>query len=211
MEPILALDTVSDALFAFSVGDAIQWTSMGLALAAYVVLIFNFYRFVAKRDIFERHLSFSHPGVVGLLEDIVLGFLRLIKYGILFPVISFVWFFGFAALLFLIVQNQTIEQTTLVAIALVAGARILSYYNQDAAQELAKTVAIVILGAALIEPNFFHFDQLYSRILALPALGATLLHFIVYLSGLELILRFLYHIKLAIFNDPLTAARIRKV
>ncbi len=204
MEPTLALDAVSGALFAFSTEDALSWTSMGLALAVYTILIFNFYRFVSKRDIFERHLSFSHPGVVGLLEDIILGLLRVVKYGILFPIVSFVWFLGFASLLFLIVQNQTLEQTTLVAIALIAGTRILSYYNQDAAQELAKTVAIVILGAALIEPNFFHFDQLYQRILALPALGITLLHFVVYLSALELLLRFLYHVKLSIFNDPIS-------
>ncbi len=203
----LALNAVSTALFAFSFEDALRWTSQGLALALYVVLIYNFYRFVAKRDIFEHHLSFSHPGVVGLVEDIVLGFLRVVKYGILFPIISFVWFLGFSALLFLIVQNQTLQQTTLVAIALVAGARILSYYNQDAAQELAKTVPIVLLGAALIEPNFFHFDQLYQRLFALPALGITLLHFVVYLAMLELILRFLYHVKLAVFNDPLSVKR----
>lgn len=204
MDVPLAVDAVIDALFVFSVEDALRWTSMGAALALYVFLIYNFYRFVTKRDIFERHLTFTHPGVVGLLEDFVLGFLRVIKYGVLFPIISFVWFIGFASLLFVIVQNQTLEQTTLVAIALIAGARILSYYNQDAAQELAKTLPIVILGAALIEPNFFHFDQMYERLLALPALGITLLHFIVYLAGLELFLRFLYHFKLAVFNDPLS-------
>jgi hypothetical protein len=204
MDLPLAVNAVIDALFVFSVDDVLRWTSMGAALALYVFLIYNFYRFVTKRDIFERHLTFTHPGVVGLLEDFVLGFLRVIKYGVLFPIISFVWFIGFASLLFVIVQNQTLEQTTLIAIALIAGARILSYYNQDAAQELAKTLPIVILGAALIEPNFFHFDQMYERLFALPALGVTLLHFVVYLAGLELLLRFLYHFKLAVFNDPLS-------
>ena len=210
MAAMQPFDAIHQALFAFSTRDALEWTSFGLALALYVVLIFHFYRFVAKRDIFERHLTFTHPGIVGLLEDIVLGFLRIIKYGIFFPIISFVWFIGFASLLFLIVQNQTLEQTTLVAIALIAGARILSYYKEDAAQELAKTLPIVILGAALIEPNFFNFEQMYARLLALPALSVTLIHFVVYLSVLELSLRFLLYVKLAIWNDPLSLPKKKK-
>ncbi len=197
------LRTLGEFLFSFSFTDALVWTSSALALVVYTFLIFNFYHFVAHRDVFKKEPSFSHPGVVGIMEDVVLGVLRLIHYGVMFPVVSFIWFLGFASLLFLIVQNQTIEQTTLIAISLIVGARILSYYNEDAAQELSKTVAIVILGAALIEPNFFRLDQLYTRALALPALGATLLHFIIYLSILEMSLRLLYHVKRAIFDDEL--------
>lgn len=210
MNPLPAVGAVLNALFNFSFRDAMGWMASGAALALYVLLIYYFYQFVSKRDIFEKHLTFTHPGVVGLLEDIILGFLRLIKYGIMFPIISFVWFLGFSALLFVIVQNQTLEQTTLVAIALITGARVLSYYREDAAQELAKTLPIVILGAALIEPNFFHFDQLYSRLLALPGLSITLLHFVVYLSGLEMVLRFLLYVKLAIWNDPLSQSTRKK-
>ncbi|MBM3282521.1 MAG: hypothetical protein FJY86_04255 [Candidatus Diapherotrites archaeon] len=210
MSTLPAIDAVVNALFNFSFRDAVGWTASGVALALYVLLIYHFYQFVAKRDIFEKHLTFTHPGVVGLLEDIILGFLRLVKYGIMFPIISFVWFLGFSALLFVIVQNQTLEQTTLVAIALITGARVLSYYRKDAAQELAKTLPIVILGAALIEPNFFHFDQLYTRLFALPGLSITLLHFVVYLSGLEMVLRFLLYVKLAIWNDPLSQSTRKK-
>ena len=208
MAALFALESVTEALFALSFDDALRWSSYGLALAIYIILIFNFYRFVAKRDIFEQKLTFAHPGVVGLLEDFVLAFLRLIKYGVMFPIISFVWFVGFVVLLFVVTQNQPIQQITLIAIALITGARILSYYNEDAAQELAKTVAIVILGTALVQPDFFQFTQVYQRLLSLPALSVTLLHFIVYLSGLELLMRFLYHLKLAVFNDPISQKKI---
>ena len=89
MATLFALESVTEALFALSFDDALRWSSYGLALAIYIILIFNFYRFVAKRDIFEQKLTFAHPGVVGLLEDFVLAFLRLIKYGVMFPIISF--------------------------------------------------------------------------------------------------------------------------
>ncbi len=200
-EQIMA--SIEDAFFSFSFADVLQWLSYGLALAAYLILIFFFYRFISHRDIFKKKITFEHPGIVGLMEDLVLSILRLIHYGVLFPIISFLWFFGFAALLFLIVQNQTVHQITLIAIALVTGARLLAYYNEEASQELAKTVPVVILGVALIEPDFFQFELAYERFLALPALSITLLQFIVYLSALELGLRFLYHLKMAVFDDRL--------
>lgn len=189
------IDSFTSIVFAFSVNNAIEWTAYALALAAYIVLIWHFYHFIAHRDIFKRHLSFSHPGVVGALEDCILFCLRIVKYGILFPLISFIWFGAFAVLLFVVAQNQSMHQIVLVAIGLVSATRILSYYNEDAAQELSKTLPIVILGVALVEPDFFNFNIIQSKLAQLPALSELLVHFILYLIFLELALRVLLHLK----------------
>lgn len=175
--------------------DMLQWFTYAIGLFIYVWLIWHFYRFVARRDIFGKHLSIHHPGITGFLEDFLLGMFRVGKYGILFPIVSFLWFGGFVALLFVVAQNQTIEQIALIAIGLVGAARMLAYYKEDMSQELAKTIPIVILGVALTEPDFFQLSAIVSRVELLPALGATLFPFILYLSGLELFLRVALWIK----------------
>ncbi|MEK6902447.1 MAG: hypothetical protein AABX02_02565 [archaeon] len=189
------LDSISRFIFSFSLSNALEWTAYALALAGYIILIWHFYHFIARRDIFKRHLSFSHPGVVGAVEDLVLFFLRIVKYGILFPLASFLWFGAFAMLLFVVAQNQNMPQIVWVAIGLVSATRILAYYNEGAAQELSKTLPIVILGVALVEPDFFKFDLVQERLSQLPALTELLVHFILYLIFLELSLRILLHIK----------------
>lgn len=173
----------------------LDWFTYAGGLFIYIWLIWHFYRFVAHRDIFGKHLSIHHPGITGILEDFILGMFRVGKYGILFPIVSFLWFGGFVALLFVVAQNQTLEQIALISIGLVGAARMLAYYKEDMAQELAKTIPIVILGVALTEPDFFQINLVLSRLESLPALGATLLPFILYLSALELTLRVLLWIK----------------
>ena len=188
---------ITDPVFLqqFSWTDMGEWFAYTMGLFIYVWLIWHLYRFVATRDIFGKHLSIHHPGVTGFLEDLILGIFRLGKYGILFPIVSFVWFGGYVALLFVVAQNQTVEQITLIAIGLVAAARMLSYYKEDMAQELAKTIAIVILGVALVEPDFFQLELVASRLESVPLLWSSLLPFIVYLSLLELSLRILLWVK----------------
>ncbi len=179
----------------FSWLDMGEWFTYALGLSIYIWLIWHFYRFVATRDLFGKHLSIHHPGLTGFLEDFILGLFRVGKYGILFPIMSFLWFGGFVALLFVVAQNQTIDQIALISIGLVGAARVLAYYKEDMAQELAKTIPIVILGVALVEPDFFQIELVQSRLQSLPELGSTLLPFIVYLSALELALRVLLWIK----------------
>ncbi len=175
--------------------DMVQWFTYAAGLFIYVWLIWHFYRFVAHRDIFGKHLSIHHPGITGFLEDFLIGLFRVGKYGILFPIVSFLWFGGFVSLLFVVAQNQTVEQIALISIGLVGAARMLAYYKEEMAQELAKTIPIVILGVALVEPDFFKLELVASRLESLPALGATLLPFILYLSALELTLRIALWIK----------------
>lgn len=172
-----------------------EWFTYAGGLFIYIWLIWHFYRFVAHRDIFGKHLSIHHPGITGVLEDFILGMFRVGKYGVIFPIVSFLWFGGFVALLFVVAQNQTLEQIALISIGLVGAARMLAYYKEDMAQELAKTIPIVILGVALTQPDFFQVSLVLSRLESLPALGATLLPFILYLSALELALRVLLWIK----------------
>lgn len=198
----LSPDAFLSTLSSFPWENMFTWGSYSLGLTVYIILIWHFYRFVAKRDVFPHHLSFHHPGVVGFLEDLILGALRVVKYGIFFPIISFLWFFGFAVLLFVVVQNQTIHQITLIAIGLVGAARVLSYYNEELAQELAKLIPIVVLGIALVEPDFFSLELLHDRLASIPQLSVLLLPFIAYLSVLELGLRGALGIKHAIVGDP---------
>lgn len=183
------------------------WGAYTFALVAYGFLIWHFYRFVSKRDLFAKDLTQYAPGFVGILEHVVLGLLHLLKYGIFFPIMSFAWFFGFSVLLFMIAQNQTVDQTILIAIALTSSTRVLSYYHEDLSREIAKLIPIVFLGIFLVQPDFFSFEQLVERVSVIPQFSTLLLQFIIYLSGLEIMLRILLQLKLQVIGPPVQKSK----
>lgn len=195
VDVITGMNAVVNAFFALSWTDVSLWVAYSLALVAYGVLIWHFYRFVAKRDLFPKDLTYYAPGLVGAFEHIVFGLLRFLKYGILFPVMTFFWFAGFTFLLFMVAKFNTIDEITVIAVALISAIRILAYYNEEQSKDFSKMIPFLLLAVFLTEPNFFSFSKLSSRLLETPILFETLLKFVVYLSALELALRILLAVK----------------
>jgi hypothetical protein len=201
------LTQVTMAFTPASVEQFMVWGAYTFAMVVYGVLIWHFYRFASTRDLFAKDLTIYAPGLVGAVEKVVFGLLRLLKYGIFFPIISFVWFFGFSVLLFMMAQNQTVDHIILIAIALISATRVLAYYNENHARDFAKLIPFAILGVFLVQPDFFSFEQLIERLKVLPQLSTLLLQFIVYLSVLEIILRVLLQVKIWLFGPSVPESK----
>ena len=92
----MALDGILDKAPAFSINNILEINPSDIAAVAYLIIsiaiysiiIWHFYRFVAKRDIFK--ISFRKYSKI-------FGF---IKYFFLFPFVAFLFFVGFLLLLF---------------------------------------------------------------------------------------------------------------
>jgi hypothetical protein len=91
-----------------------------------------------------------------------------VAYIVLFPVITFVWFIVLAFFVFLISKDMPFEIALFVSMAIIAVVRILSYYRETAASEIAKMIPYAILSllltsaAVYADPNFFTEKQLNS-------------------------------------------------
>lgn len=175
---------------AISVGKPLTLFIIGMVI--YSVFIFKFYRFVAKRDIFYLNLAAYSNSKWETLEDIIASLLYILEHLIIFPLFSFFWFLILS--LFLIFLSRDLPVTTLLtsAMAVVATIRISSYYKEELAVDIAKTLPLTLLGIFLINGlSTFSLDKAIEAIIILPQIWKTILYYLLYIVLIELTLRIL--------------------
>jgi len=161
-------------------------------LVIYSVLIWHFYRFISKRDIFHiDSAKFKYEGGFGKLFDIIL---YLFKYTLVYPLLTFIFFMGYAMMLIFLSRNLDINSILITSISLISAIRVASYYNEDLSKDLAKMFPFAILAIFLLDPSFFSLEQIIQKIFELPVFIILGLRFIVFVILLEWILRFIYSI-----------------
>ena len=175
---------------AISVGKPLTLFIIGMVI--YSFFIFKFYRFVAKRDIFYLNLAAYSNSKWETLEDIIASLLYILEHLIIFPLFSFFWFLILS--LFLIFLSRDLPVTTLLtsAMAVVATIRISSYYNEELAVDIAKTLPLTLLGIFLINGlSTFSLDKAIEAVIILPQIWKTILYYLLYIVLIELTLRIL--------------------
>ncbi len=171
------------------------------AIFFYGFIIYKFYRFVAARDIFGFNLrpfrKDARRGIIAGLFNFILSF---IEYGFILPIIAFIWFAGFAILLFVLAKGLPVEQILFIAISIVSATRVASYYNEDLSRDLAKLLPFALLGIAIVDPSFFSIPLIEARIAAIAIFVEKIFVFVLFAILLEWILRVLLSLKRAIFG-----------
>ena len=167
-------------------------------MVIYAIFIFKFYRFLAKREIFEINLGEYKKSRHASLRKFIGVIAYAVKYVLLYPVFSFFWFILITILLAFLSKETDISSILRVSIALVSTVRVTAYYNEDLSRDLAKMLPFTLLGLFLVDIAYFSksaslllLKQAYSK----PDLLAYYLMFGVFL---ELALRVLYLIGTAI-------------
>ena len=179
-----------------------QFILFTLGIAVYGIIIYNFYRFAAKRDIFHLEIIEQHriKKAGKVRSRIVNFFLNLLKYGLIFPVIVFFWFAGFSLLLFFLSKSLDIGTILLISITVVSAIRITSYYNEDLSRDLAKTLPFAMLAIALIDPNFFSLNMVQGRIATVGTFIPKMIAYVLFTMSIEWILRAALFVKGKVFG-----------
>ncbi|MBS3061740.1 MAG: hypothetical protein J4215_04115 [Candidatus Diapherotrites archaeon] len=158
-------------------------------ITLYAVLIWNFYRFVSRRDFFRFNTTkFRYEGFVGKLKD---AFWYFVEYAVVYPLLVFVFFVVFAVMLLFLSSGTRLDLVLVTSISLVSSIRISSYYNEDLARELSKLFPLVVLSVFLANPSVVVLNDSASRLLELPAFLRQTFQFILFVVALEWGLRFL--------------------
>lgn len=170
-----------------------------VSIALYAFLLYKFYHFVAKRDLFsvKRIQAFEQHSLLSGLWDLIQG---IIHYGGIFPIFVFIWFASFSILLSFMAKNLPAEQVLFVSVAFVSAIRITSYYTEDLSKDLAKLIPLALLAVALIEPNFFSIQLFEQKAREVATFIPLTLSFLVFIVLLEWALRILLLVKHAIFG-----------
>ena len=195
LEAFAPIDKIFDYLLALSWSDVERWLIFAVFLGGYYALVWHFYHLLSRRDTFHRKFMRYGSGMQGVFARIMFFGLKIIKYGVMFPIVSFFWFAGFSILLFIAAPNSTINQILFLAIGFISAGRLLAYYNERIAEEFVQTLPIIILCIFLVQPESFSADFVVTRAYELPNLGPALLQYVLFLSALEMTLRLFFNLK----------------
>jgi|GEM_PF-7124433 len=172
-----------------------------LEIAGYAILVYIFYEFVARRDVFgfdvEKYKHKKPESVVHKLYNFVLS---LFKYGVIFPIFVFFWFAMFTILLSILSTIPTTEQLLFVSITIVSAVRILSYFRESVAKEVVKLISLALLANFVLNPAFFSLEAIGEHFDDIPELVPKIVQFVSFPILLEWLLRIALFFKIMLFG-----------
>lgn len=170
-------------------GLALNLAFFTTVIVIYSIFVFYFYRFVAKKNIIELNLNqynqYSHPAAIKFFAVLF----YIIEYIILLPLLTFFWFGILAILTLILAKELPVDAVLLLAAALVASIRVTSYVNEDLAKDLAKMLPLTLLAIAITTAGFFDLSIFFDRIKEIPELFSDIPYYLVFIIGIELIMR----------------------
>ena len=173
------------------------------SISIYALLIYSFYHLVARRDVFgfdvEQYKRAEHEGFFSKVFNFSLG---VVKYGLIYPVIVFLWFAAFSTMLFAFSQDQPLADLLLISIVIVSAIRVTAYVREDLARDLAKLLPLALLATFLTDPNFFSFGLINERLEMMVDFIPHIIQFVSFSILLEWILRILFFFRVRIFGLP---------
>ena len=160
---------------------------IALLIAIYSVVIYHFYRYIARRDCFKPSKR-EHTKTVGFF-----------KYFCLFPVIAVIFFIGFSMMLLFMAKDISLDTVLSTSFAIVIAIRICSYYTEDLSRDVAKMLPFALLGIFLVSPSYFIWEDITNKVNLLPELVNVATRYILFIIIVEWILRALLTVKCTIF------------
>lgn len=193
----MEMNEVSELFAQFSMQEVLQgdftlvFSLMYLvvSLALYSIMIWYFYRFIARRDCFKVDHC-RHPLAVSCLS-----------YFLLFPVVATLFFTGFALILVFLTRNFEIPQLLATSFVLVLAIRFTAYYSEDLSKDVAKMLPFAVLGLVVVNPSFFDFNDILMTVNSLPEFFNLAVQFILFIVLIEWILRFALFVKHVVFSS----------
>ena len=179
-------------------GTGIAFFTFIAGIAIYSLFVWHFYRFISKRAAITKIIRrFSkkenRTRTTRIIEAVI--------YFILFPIIIFVWFSFLAFFIFIIAEAMPFYIAIFVSMTIIAVVRILSYYKEDAAKEVAKMIPYAILSflltsvAIYANPNFFQDKELIAIPNTFLANMEEILTAVFFVTVIEFTFRILWGIK----------------
>jgi len=139
-------------------GTGLTFLLFVIGIAIYALFVWYFYRYISKRDLFpkffyilEKQEKYTKAKLVSFVGIYIFSF----------PVIIFIWFTVLAFFVYLVAEEMPMYLAIFVSMSIIAVVRILAYYREEAAKEIAKMIPYAILAffltsvAVYQDPHFF--------------------------------------------------------
>ncbi len=147
-----------------------------IAMVVYAIIIWHFYRYLGRKDLFKKMEESSASSYV-------------LKYLIVFPIISSIWFLILSVFLFFLAKELPVESILMAGITIVSAVRVAAYYSEDLSKDIAKLIPFALLAVFIIDPSYFSVELVMERLLTFPTLFHLILRYILFVVLLEIFLR----------------------
>lgn len=173
-----------------------------LGIAIYGIIIFKFYRFLARRDILELKWHHRYDWQEGFGQRLVKTFFYILEHIVLVPITVFFWF-AIMAIILLFLSSNSPELIMLISMAIVGAVRITAYYKEDLSKDLAKLVPFALLGVFIVDIEFISVAAMLAKAQALLMMTGTLAFYLLFVVAVELIMRIVFAIYAAVRNKDI--------
>ncbi len=159
-------------------------------IVVYSIIIWKFYRFVARKDIFKLNLSKYNKANHPAWEKILAAVLYLLEYIIIIPFLIFFWFVVFTFFLILLTEGLDVGKILIVSAIVISAVRMTAYYKEDLSRELAKLLPFNLLAIAMLTQGLFNFEKILENLSQLPAFFNEMMIYLLFIVCLEVVMRF---------------------
>ena len=161
-----------------------------LFIVLFSIFLWKFHEFIAKKNIIKLNLNqyniYEHPAMMKL----VAGFFYFIEYIVVLPFLIFFWYSVFVIFMILLTSSLEINSLLFISAAIVASIRMASYYGKDFAENLSSLLPFTFLAIALFDPEIISIERIIEHISKIPIFGNEILLYLLFIIGLEVVLRF---------------------
>ncbi|QLH11306.1 hypothetical protein [Nitrosarchaeum sp. AC2] len=175
-----------------------------IGMVVYGVFVYNFYRFLSKRDLFNINIEkiskghFSSSGKKSSGAPRAAAFIATNFF--VFPFVIFLWFLGYSSFMFILVQHMPTATIFLVSSSLIIAIRISAYYREDLSRDLAKLLPFALLAIFLFDPQFYSLVDVLQRLSEMPSFLTQIASFMIVAMIVEIFLSIIYLIKIRFFH-----------
>ena len=175
----------------FEFGALINVFIFAILIAIYAVFTWKFYRYLSKKDLISLNLQKYNTSTHPFARKFFAAVFYLIEYMIILPFLIFFWFAVLALIILVLSAELTAIQVIIVSAAIVTAIRMLSYYEEELAKDLAKIFPFTILAIFIINPSFFSLERVLSNLSEIPGFFGSILLFLLLIIAVEFLLRIL--------------------
>lgn len=190
-EGLVALVTEGIKALPLQYQTLVSVTGLALLITIYALISWKFYRFIARKDIIKLNLARYNQSDHPVGSKLLATLLYFLEYIIILPFLIFFWFAVFAGFLFLLVEESSAHTVISLSAAIIASIRMLAYYKQDVAEEIAKLFPITVLVVFITNAKFTSLTKVLEGATQLPTFFNTIASYFLFIAALEILLRFL--------------------
>jgi hypothetical protein len=171
---------------------------IAITLTLYSIFIWFFYRFLARRDVLglnlKKYNSYKHSFVIKGVAIL----LYIVEFLVLGPIMIFIWFAVLSCFFIVLAKDLDVGTVMLICAALISAIRITAHFNENLSKDLAKMVPFTMIAVILTSKDFWNISEIIGRISQIPQFFNNSLYYLLFIFGLELILRlFLLPVQIA--------------